>query len=200
MSKAWTVAALLVLTTACQSAGTPDPAPTPSAAFPSELDRSPNLGVEFWENGHRAPLRVRDGVVETRVRGEFELRFPARGDDDSLMIGAWTDRTIFVLEPGREVDQVPYFVPGTGGADERSGRMTLFLGTDVHSNLAGERVRPHGEGQEEVLFKALEPPEDLNTDAVYAAMLIDHDDDGVIDPDEFDYFRIGLGQVEQLRR
>jgi hypothetical protein len=196
VTKAWTVAALLALTTACQSTGQPatDAPTTPAAsqAFPSELDRSPNLGIEFWENGDRSPMRVRDGVVETRVGGEFELRFPKRGHDNSLMIAAWTDRTIFVLEPGRQVDEVPYFVPGTGGADERSGRMTMFVDTGSHSELGGERVQPHGADQEKVLFKAIETPEDLNTRAVYAAVFLDRDDDGVVDADEFDYFEITL--------
>lgn len=196
VTKAWTVAALLFLTTACQSAEQPatDAPTTPAAsqAFPSELDKSPNLGIEFWENGGRSPMRVRDGVVETQVGGEFELHFPKRGDDSSLMIGAWTDRTIFVLDPGRQVDEVPYFVPGTGGADERSGRMTMFLDTGSHSHLAGQRVQPHGADQEKVLFKAIEAPANLNADAVYAAMFLDRDDDGVIDAGEFDYFEIRL--------
>lgn len=196
MPKAWTVVALLALTAACQSTGQPatdaPTAPAASQAFPSELDRSPNLGIEFWENGVRSPMRVRDGVVGTQVGGEFELHFPKRGDDSSLMIGAWTDRTIFVLDPGRRVDEVPYFVPGTGGADERSGRMTLFLDTQAHSDLGGDRVQPHGADQEKVLFKPIEAPANLNTDTVYAAMFLDRDGDRVIDVGEFDYFEIKL--------
>ncbi|MEV8437970.1 hypothetical protein AB0425_11395 [Actinosynnema sp. NPDC051121] len=196
MPKAWTVVALLALTAACRPTGQPatdaPTAPAASQAFPSELDRSPNLGIEFWENGVRSPMRVRDGVVGTQVGGEFELHFPKRGDDSSLMIGAWTDRTIFVLDPGRRVDEVPYFVPGTGGADERSGRMTLFLDTQAHSDLGGDRVQPHGADQEKVLFKPIEAPANLNTDTVYAAMFLDRDGDRVIDVGEFDYFEIKL--------
>lgn len=190
--KTWLAAAVVVLATACQSTGTPDPAPSSLRALPGDQDKSPNLGIEFWEDGHPSPIAVRDDVVETHLDGEFELHFPRRSSDRPLMIGAWTDRTIFVLEPGRKVNEVPYFMPGTGGSDERSGRMTMFLGTGTHSHLVGDRVQQHGERQEKVLFKALETSDDLNTDSVYAAIFLDRDGDEVIDANEFDYFRIRL--------
>ncbi|MFE9750077.1 hypothetical protein ACFYOT_34645 [Saccharothrix saharensis] len=207
MSKAWPIAALLALLVACQA--TPEAASpgtssvAPQAPLPhtltDELAQSPVLGLQFWVNGTRSPMRAETGqnAVQTQIgTGEFEIRFPKRKSDLALRMIAWTDRTIFALRPGQQFDDVQFLQPGTGMADERSGRMTLFLDPAAQNYYVGERVQEHDDDQEKVQFLGVQERNDLKAAAVFVVAIIDFDGDEVVDQGEYEYFDVRLVRTE----
>ena len=160
-----------------------------------EQPRSPVLGLEFWVNDAKSPMRTRADngrdVVETQIgTGEFEVRFPKRQSEVLLRMIAWTDRTIFALEPGMKFEDVPFLQPGSGLAERRTGRMRLFLDPEAHNAYVGERVQQHSDDQEKVQFEPVDP--DLTADSIFVTVVMDFNENKVVDAGEFEYFNIAL--------
>lgn len=149
-------------------------------------------------NDAKSPMRTRAengrDEVETQIgTGEFEVRFPKRAKSDlALRMISWTDRTIFVLEPGMKFMDVQYLRPGTGMPDQRSGRMTLLLDADSENYYAESRVQKHSDDQEKVLFKRAEESPDLKVDSLFVTAVIDFNENETVDPGEYEYFKVRL--------
>lgn len=155
------------------------------------------LGLEFWVNDAKSPMRTRAengrDEVQTQVgTGEFEVRFPKRRGEMALRMVAWTDRTIFAMEPGTKFDDIPFLRSGTGLADKGSGRMTLHLTPNAQNYYAKERVQQHSDDQEKVQFERAEERDDLKTDSIFVTAVMDLNDNDAVDAGEFEYFDIRL--------
>jgi hypothetical protein len=203
VSKTWPLVALLALLVACQASPAPPPSTAPKAplprTLPDELSGSPVLGLQFWVDDARSPMRVENGqgVVQTQIGvGEFEVRFPKRKADRALRMIAWTDRTIFALQPGQRFDDVQFLMPGTGMADEPSGRMTLFLSPEAENYYDEGRVQKHGDDQEKVQFTGVQKREDLNADTIFVVAVVDFNDNEVVDAGEYEYFDVRLVRTD----
>lgn len=200
-SRWWIVAVTAVtgLVAACSASGdSAESATSTSEEASAELHGSPVLGLELWQGGELSPMSLqqaggRDVVLTDLEAAPFEIRLPRRKSDVAVQLCAWTDPSIFTLEPGRQEADVPYFMPGTGYVDERSGRMTLFVGKDGHNHLAQERVANRSAEQEEILFGAIvstEGNEDFFTGDVFVVAFVDVNENAVVDAGEYEYLHI----------
>lgn len=196
----WIVVAVTGLVAAC-SANDDSRSPsgtTTSEEAPAELRASPVLGLQLWQGGELSPMNLqqaggRDVVLTDLEAAPFEVRLPKRKSDVAVQLCAWTDASLFTLEPGMKEVDIPYFMPGTGYADERSGRMTLFVGKDGHNHLVQERVASHSGEQEQILFGAIvstEGNEEFFTGDVFVVAFIDVNENETVDAGEFEYLHI----------
>lgn len=148
-------------------------------------------------NGAKTPMRTRSesgrDEVETQIgTGEFEVRFPKRKSDVALRMISWTDRTIFALKPGMKFMDIQFLRPGTGMADRRSGRMTLYLDADAENYYVGERVQKHSDDQEKVLFERAEERADLKVESLFVTAVVDFNENETVDPGEYEFFKVRL--------
>lgn len=198
-SRWWIVLAVTGLVAAC-SANDDSAAPgtTTSEGASTELRASPVLGLQLWQDGELSPMELqqadgRDVVLTDLEAAPFEVRLPKRKSDVAVQLCAWTEPSIFTLEPGQKEADIPYFMPGTGYADERSGRMTLFVGDDGHNHLVQERVASRSAEQDEILFGSIvytEESQEFFTGDVYVVAFIDVNENETVDAGEFEYLHI----------
>jgi len=129
----------------------------------TELQRTPELGLEFWEGGtdNQYPMTTenRKEADDTTMRiihvtaksAPFEIRFPTISSDDraGMHICAWTDDSIFNVKDGTdfsdwsdgnmEAFDSP-FVPAKGIANTTSGNAVLPLTNKYNSYWVEDRV------------------------------------------------------------
>ncbi|MCP2322112.1 hypothetical protein HDA40_000619 [Hamadaea flava] len=181
---------------AASSAGpslSPSDSPSPSPTPPSEVARTPRLGLEFWQGQQLSPMRVDRGTVETvyvTMRDEpFFLRFPRPPKDLAVQICAFTDPTIFNLRDGLAVADTEQFAPGMGMADSdySSGRLNLV---DVRNNyFVDTRIQPYSTDLGQIYISTIAARREAPgaTGDVYLTVFVDRDRDKVVDFGEYEY-------------
>lgn len=117
----------------------------------SELRRTPNLALEFWQGASQGHMTRHGEVIHVVIRpGPFELRFPRLSKDQALGICTWDSDEIF-----RATGTVPpSFAPGTGFADTEYGSSELFLAPDGHAHFADARLERWTKRQDRLFFGA----------------------------------------------
>jgi hypothetical protein len=193
--------------------GTVAAGPTTAAAptTPAGLLRSPRLGLQFWQDGSLVPVKVepvRSGETEARVRvtlrrASFELRLPALKKDYAQICG-WVDASYFSIPYGQKLDQETNCLGwGMGYAATEYGDGTFFLGQQGHNVYADTSVI-HMDSMDSIQItqfqastaaveEAVLParyanpvPVEQQTDPLYLTVLVDHGQDGVIDPGDLE--------------
>ncbi|GGJ97972.1 hypothetical protein GCM10010123_30040 [Pilimelia anulata] len=180
----------------------PDPPrPTADPAPVDALLRTPWLGLEFRQQDRRLPIRDRGtgradrrDVVVPIGAGPFEIRLPKPGAGRAVQLCAWVDGSIFRLAAGDRVDDVPFLRPGTGMAQTAAGSGDLVLTDAAQNYFAGRRLAPVSSEQQAILFSRItypywiETPPPLRPDTdISVVVYIDHNGNGLIDNDEYEY-------------
>jgi hypothetical protein len=170
----------------------------PRSPAPALLARTPELGLEFAQEGSERDLReekLTPGRVRVSMRrGPFEIRFPVLAKDVALEICAWTDDSVFsAIHDGKPVEDTP-FGPGRGMADTHSGSSTLMLDNEAMNYLVGERIIPVSEYFSRVYFgQTLGGPSDLEKplaqqkDDLYLTVVVDKNKNKVFDLGEYEF-------------
>ncbi|MGE5828005.1 MAG: hypothetical protein ACM30G_06520 [Micromonosporaceae bacterium] len=178
---------------------------------PAGRQRSPRLGLQFWQDGSLASIKVdpmRSGETEARVhvtlrRAAFELRLPTLNEDYAQICG-WLDASYFSIPYQQKLEEELNCLGwGMGYAATEYGDGTFYLGQQGHHVYAGTSVI-HMDGADSIQitqFQAssgaiddgsLPPayddpvPVESQTNPVYLTVLVDHGHDGVIDPGDLE--------------
>jgi hypothetical protein len=140
-----------------------------ASACPSstEFERSPNLGISFYQNGELAPMSQSDtggtgqnSTVSVCMKSEpFEVWFPALGAQSSLSICASTDGAVFsnMFEQGG----FNCLSPITSAANFNYANGSLYEASPqvlVHSALYGTRVQSASGGDQKYYVSNLVTP------------------------------------------
>ena len=159
--------------------------------------RSPWLGLEIWQNGTRNDMFVVGETIDRKVRvpmtsAPFEIRFPKQPASVAVEICAWNDDSIFTLQTGVNVDDIPFFAPWTGLADTIFGSGQLFLDNQGHNHLVGPRIQPHSDTQSKVFYSSIRyqeqvTPLQLQEDNIYLTIFLNKQVANVVDFDEYEY-------------
>ncbi|MGD9530808.1 hypothetical protein [Pseudonocardia sp.] len=175
----------------------PRDSPGRPAATAGDVQRTPRLGLEFWQGDTQAPMFVEDlgtPVVRVALRSEpFEIRFPRLPSGVALQVCAWTDRSILVLDDGVRHEDVPFLRPGTGFADHEFGSGTLFVDPEGQNYLIDTRVRHRTDDQDSFFVSRLDGAGSLGSTDVYLAVTVDRNRDDVVDSDEYEYVQLDIG-------
>jgi hypothetical protein len=160
---------------------------TPAAAANQGLQRTPRLGLEFWQNGAQDAMSFaaqggKDVVTVSMRAAPFELRFPKLGKDVALQVCAWGEDSVFSVQDGAAVSENPYFRPGTGVADYEYGSATLYLNNEGHNHLVGTRIATQSADESKVSFGQTyrdqqATPLQNQRGALYLTVFVDKDKD-----------------------
>jgi hypothetical protein len=177
----------------------------PPSVPPSQLDRTPILGVQLWQSGERARMALRtdskglEAAVDVYLKkAPFEIWFPALGANDEMQLCAWTDNTLFTMfAPNSPLPEGPPFGLGTGLADYEFTSGTLYVTKDGHNALFGSRLAPAGNGMQKMYVSTLTtkaapqgvPIAKFSGD-LYIALYIDKRNDNKFDWGEFEYIQL----------
>jgi hypothetical protein len=164
------------------------------------FDRTPRLGMEFWQAGKPDPMRYRDASEEVvRVemeRSSFQLRVPAVAKKTAVQICAWTDDSIFRLRQGVRTEQVPFFSPGTGIADTEFASGTLYLNDEAHNYLVGTRLRRRPDSKDEAFFATVfsgtrsRRPLTAQKGPLFLTVYIDRNANQIVELGEYEYVEL----------
>ena len=168
---------------------------TPENASPAgeELMRTPELGLEFWQRDQKNLMfATQDEKRITRVflkRAPFEIRCPHFEGD--VQICAWSDASIFdAIAPGKKLDAIPYFSPGTGRADTEFGSASLGLNNLSHHHFSPERRRVISSQQDSIFFSSVMNVEDgkklTDWPTVYLVVFVNRNQTDEIDSHEYE--------------
>jgi len=98
------------------SGGHPTAAPTASVSPrpKSDLERTPMIGYEFWQNGEpalmqRGPETPAYVTYVTLNREPFEIHMPKPPGEEAVRIAAWSDDSIFGIEQGTDFSRHQLF-------------------------------------------------------------------------------------------
>lgn len=175
---------------------------TPPPPPPTELQRTPELGLEFLNGtGNNAPYRMTlrdrgDYTQQTEVdaaSGPFIIRFPSLGSASygGMHICAWTDNSIFSIQPDKSWAAIDYdspFVPGKGIADTHAGSADLPITKDANSYWVGSRIDHVSDTKDQIyISKADEVSLTERTKPLFLTIWIDGNLDGTINHNEFEY-------------
>lgn len=165
----------------------------------SEFDRTPNAGLEFWQDDAAVPMLYRDDAQHVvRVVLEpapFTLRLPAVDARTAVEVCAWTGDELFARGPRApepvRAHRVPCLRPGRGVADQEyaSGRLSLDWGAKNY--LYGNRLRSAGD-QTQAYFSTTitlaggERPLTEQRQPLYLLVYVDRNADRLIDPGEYE--------------
>lgn len=167
----------------------------------SAFDRTPHLGLEFLQGDRADAMFYRDPdqrVVRVEMGpASFVMRMPRLDPNTAVEVVAWTDETIFGLEPGMLADDVTYLQQGRGLADAEYGSGTLFVTNEARNYLIGNRLRPQADtsqvfvsrlatrgAAEEVLTERREP--------LFLVVYVDRNHDRRIDLGEYEQLELGF--------
>jgi hypothetical protein len=125
--------------------------------------RTPELALEFWQRDQKNLMFATQGEKRiTRVllkRAPFEIRCPHF--EGSVQICAWSDASIFdAIVVGKKLDDIPYFLSGTGRADTQFGSAELGLSNLSHHEIVPERRRVISRQQDSIFFSSVHNVED----------------------------------------
>ncbi|MCP2272927.1 hypothetical protein [Actinokineospora diospyrosa] len=143
---------------------------SPDEREPSDLSRTPDLGLSFWQDDRAATMKDISVDVEglvSRVRvtlksAPFEIRFPALEPDDGLYIEAKKDDSSFSIKDGTNTKGEPYDAPfhfGRGHVDTGRGSATLFMSDGGTFNAIGsQRAEEADNKKSSVYYSRLDDP------------------------------------------
>jgi len=158
-----------------------------------EIMRTPELGLEFWQRDQKNLMfSTQEEKRISRVllkRAPFEIRFPHFEGD--VQICAWSDASIFdAIVPGKKLEDIPYFSPGTGRADTVFGSATLGLNNLSHHEFNPERRRVISSQQDSIFFSSVMNVEDSKklTDwpTVYVVVFVNLNQSDEVDSHEYE--------------
>jgi hypothetical protein len=164
-----------------------------------EFDRTPRVGLEFWQDEELAPMLYRD-ASEQAVRvaldpKPFTMKAPAVDDKTAIEVCAWTDvsRLRYLPDPSRTVpaERIPCMGLGRGVADENRTSGRLFLNPEGRNYLIGDRLRKSGD-MSQAFFSRTNRRDvgdvDLTDqeDPIYLLVYIDRNADRRIERGEFE--------------
>jgi hypothetical protein len=163
----------------------------------NELVRTPNLGLEVWQQNQQCPMFLEDrSIVRVRLsQAPFEIRGPRF--DGAKQICAWTDGSIFEgAAENRKIADVPFFTPGTGMADSTFGSARLTLENRAHNYFIGERIRQLPSGQDSIFISSVwsERKQLPAFPRLYLVVLEDFNHDGFIQPGELERLVLDFGK------
>jgi hypothetical protein len=169
-------------------------AQTEAVAVP-DLMRTPELGLEFWQQNQPCPMFIVDWQKsEAKVvlkPAPFEIR--SARFDGAVQICAWTDASIFdEIAAGKRLTEIPYFTPGTGMADSTFGTPRLRLENQAHNYFVDSRRRQISEHQDSIFISSLVRDNEAATGwpPVYLVVFVDLNQDGEVSADEFERLRL----------
>jgi hypothetical protein len=142
---------------------------------PTELSRTPRLGLEFWQEGNRNDMFFSSEAGKEKVRvpltpEPFEMRFPKPDERNGLQVNGWVDDSNFTAQQGTRLDAImdsgpegpeaedvtSPFLYGQAMADYQYGSGQLFLRKYAYMYLAGTRVEPTSGGKAKAYFSTVE--------------------------------------------
>ncbi len=185
-------------------------APGALAAEDTPLPHSPWLALRFEQGAAEVPL-VRSDLLGSEVtlkRAPFTILLPVRGDDDTYLLTAWTDDSIFAAAnpaaramPKPPADLPFYFGPYTAMADTSAGSGVLMLRDDGHHYLNGIRLGPdrcrHSVsfsmlGSEDSAGNWQDTPMRAVKGPLYLVAWFDEDRDGIMRHGEFEFLTLNF--------
>ena len=162
----------------------------------TEVPHSPWLGLELWQNGTKNTM-VREDDSGRRVRVQItpkpiELRFPKQDPSVSLRICAWWDDSIFTLETGDNIENIPFFLPGSALPDTPFGSGRLFIDNQAHNYFIGPRIQHVSDTQDAVFFSSIGYGDQTTPlaevgDNIYLTVFVDKNVKNTVDIDEYQY-------------
>ncbi len=164
-----------------------------------DLVRTPQLGLEFWQQKAECPMFIVDAdTSRSRVllRPEpFEIRCPRF--PEAVQICAWIDASIFdEIAPGKKLTDVRYFTPGTGMADSVFGTPRLRLANRAHNFFVDSRRRTISENQDSIFISSLSREEEPlgSWPATYLVIFVDLNQDERVGADEFERIELDFSR------
>ena len=175
----------------------------PQNASPAgeELMRTPELGLEFWQRDQKNLMfATQEEKRITKVflkRAPFEIRCPHF--EGAVQICAWSDASIFdAIAPGKKLDDIPYFSPGTGRADTEFGSASLGLNNLSHHHFVPERRRVISSQQDSIFFSSVHNVEDgkklTDWPTVYVVVFVNLNQTDEIDSHEYECLILDFGK------
>jgi len=139
---------------------TPKPSETSETRPPTDLLRSPWLGLEVWQDGKASGLFKVD-LRRTRVSlksAPFEIRVPRLKDDPPVLMVAWTSDSIFSkIDQGDKADEESdsYFNPYKSMADTPAGSGTIMLDEDANYVFDEDRLKSISDNQSTMFLSSV---------------------------------------------
>ena len=164
----------------------------------SEFDRTPNVGLEFWQDGTLAPMLFQDGNDDLiRVEldpGPFTMRVPSVEEEMAVEVCAWTDESVIRHKPNDPdipANKIPCMRPGRGIADEEYASGRLYLNKEAKNYLIGTRLRKHSAELDQAFFSRTwlgdrQSPLSQQEDPLYLAVYIDRNANRIIEFGEYE--------------
>ena len=125
-----------------------------------DVVRTPQLGLEFWQDEQLAPMFLQYGprrkIVAVHLRPKpFHMRFPLLGPQMTVQVCAWWDDSIFALEDKATTHDLEFFGRGTGGADYEFGSGTLRITRQGHGYFIGNRIARSPGNKGDIFFASV---------------------------------------------
>jgi len=176
----------------------------------SELERTPNLALEFWDGSSNPtlyPMSIHhtkdndDSWIDVQAKRQpFIMRFPtldASSDWGGVHICAWNDDSIFNVTPDTSWADGRYespFVAGKGLADSHAGRASLPLTNEYHSYWVDKRIDHVSDTKDQIYISKLDDtPITQRVGNLYLTVWIDQNQDDEINHGEFEYVVVHFG-------
>ncbi|WP_027346845.1 hypothetical protein [Hamadaea tsunoensis] len=159
----------------------------------TDLEKTPMIGYEFWQNGARAMMRIgpESPAYVTYVnlaRAPFEIHLPKPPGDEAVRIAAWSDKSIFDVPQNTAYADDRLFGMGRGMANGGFFDGNLFLSDEGMNYLVGNRLTELSSTMDKILVSAFgDTRVQERADPVYLTIFIDDDHDGIFDITEYEY-------------
>ena len=177
----------------------PSPTAGPEKKPVADLMRTPELGLEFWQQKEECPMFIVDSdTSRSRVvlkPEPFEIRSPRL--KEAIQICAWSDNSIFdEIAPGKKLTEVRYFSPGTGMADSAFGTPHLRLENLAHNGFDDSRRRTISEQQDSIFISSLTRNQEPLTSwpTTYLVVFVDLDRDEEVGFHEFERIELDFSR------
>lgn len=164
-----------------------------------DLVRTPELGLEFWQQNQECPMFIVDWETaksKVLLKPEpFEIRCPRF--KSAVQICAWSDASIFAeIAPDKKLADIPYFTPGTGMADSEFGTPRLRLENQAHNYFVDSRRRAISERQDSIFISSLIRGDETLTSwpTTYLVVFVDLDGNGAVSADEFERIELNFSR------
>lgn len=182
-----------------QGAGGTDPGgqpPASASASPrpkSDLERTPMIGYEFWQNdvpalmkrGPDTPAYVTDVTLAAQP---FEIRLPKPPGTEAVRIGAWSDDSIFSIPQGADFADHQQFGFGRGMANGKYFDGALYLDNQAMNYLVGDQLTELTAATAKIVVSRFgDTPIQQWSAPVYLTIFIDNNHNGRFDNTEYEY-------------